>query len=181
MKRSLLAAIIAVSLMPALPVRVGDSAVVVASPEDDLRQLIAAWDDALKERNVQALSRLLADNFTMTDASGAVLTKAEYLQSVVKAPALRIIKSYASDDISITVAVKDEDDDGEDDDDDGEDDDDDDDENTVETATVTGRSEIKGRARGGAQMVAGVYRFTDRWIRVNGTWRAVSTTAVREP
>ena len=159
MKRSLLAATIALLLMPALPTRVVDSATLAVSPEDDLRELIAAWDNALKERNAQALSRLLADNFTMTDASGAVLTKAEYLQSVVKTPALRIIKSYASADISITI------------DDSGDDD----------IATVTGRSEIKGRARGGAQMVAGVYRFTDRWIRRSGDWRAVSTIAVREP
>jgi hypothetical protein len=96
MKRSLFAAILAVSLMPALPARFVDSAVVASKPEDDLRELIAAWDDALKERNAQALSGLLADNFTMTDASGAVLTKAEYLQAVAKTPALRIIRSYAS-------------------------------------------------------------------------------------
>jgi ketosteroid isomerase-like protein len=161
MKRSLLAAIIAVSLMPALPARFVDSAIAALSPEDDLRKLIAAWDDALKDRNAQALTKVLADNFTMTDASGAVLTKAEYLQAVVKTPALRMIKSYASQDLSITVDPKQK----------GED----------ETATVTGHSEIKGRARGGAQMVAGVYRFTDRWMKIKGEWRVVSTTAIREP
>lgn len=167
MKRSLLAAIIAVLLMPALPAHVVDSGIAASSAEDDvddLRRLIAAWDDALKDRNAQALSRMLADNYTMTDASGAVLTKAEYLQSVVKTPALRLIKSFASDDISITVEENERDYDGK-----------------IETATVTGRSEIKGRARGGAQMVPGIYRFTDRWFKANGKWRAASTTASREP
>ena len=168
MKRSLLAAIIAVALMPALPARFVDSAV-VASPEDDLRLRIVAWDEAVKDRNAQALSRLLADNFTMTDASGAVLTKAEYLQSIAKTPSLRIVKSYASDVISITVHGK------------SVGDDDDDDDTGGETATVTGRSEVKGRARGGAQMVAGLYRFTDRWMRGANGWVAVSTVAVREP
>jgi ketosteroid isomerase-like protein len=164
MKRSLFAALIAVSLMPALPTRVVDSAVMARSAEDDIRVRIIAWDDALKERNALALSNLLADNFTMTDASGAVLTKAEYLQAVAKTPALRLVNSYASDDVVITVEGKIKTADGD-----------------AETASVTGRSEIKGRARGGAQMVAGVYRFTDRWIKMKGGWRAVSTIAVREP
>lgn len=163
MKRSLVAAIIAILLMPALPARVADSAMMASSPEDDVRELIAAWDDALKDRNAHALSRLLADNFTMTDASGAVLTKAEYLQSVVKTPALRMIKSYASDDISITVEPRVRD------------------SGIDESVIVTGRSQIKGSARGGAQMVGGVYRFTDRWIKRKGDWSAVWTIAIREP
>lgn len=125
----------------------------VAPAEQEIGQLLRAWDDAYRQRDVQGLGRILADGFTLTDASGAVLTKAEYLMSIVKTPDSARLASYASEDVTIGV--------------DG------------NTAVVTGRSAVKGRPRGKAQASTGSYRFTDSWVKVQGSWKAVATTATR--
>jgi ketosteroid isomerase-like protein len=153
MRRHLLVLLFAVALVPAIPARcteIGNAAAL--STEEEIRQHIRDWDTALRLRDPNALGRLLADDFTMTDASGTVLTRTAYLTSIVKTPDFRGIASLASENVTIIVQGN--------------------------TATVTGRSPLKGRPRGRAQVLRGSYEFTDRWIKVDDEWRALSTTAV---
>ena len=117
------------------------------APDEDVKAQLRAWDQAYQVRDVQALSRILADDFTLTDASGAVLTRAEYLMSVVKRPEFnQPAGSLASYDVTVKI--------------DG------------DNAVVTGRSPIKGRPRGKAQTMTGNFFFTDEWVRQQGVWRA---------
>lgn len=126
---------------------------VQAPSEEEIRAQLRAWDQAYQARDVQTLGRILADEFTLTDASGAVLTKAEYLMSVVKSPGFNQPASFASQDVTVQI--------------DG------------DKAVVTGRSAVKGRGRGKAQACAGNYRLTDQWVRQQGTWKAKETRATR--
>jgi ketosteroid isomerase-like protein len=121
------------------------------SAEQVIRERLRAWDEAFKQRDVQAIGQFLTDDFKLTDATGAVLTKAEYLMSVVKSPEFGRDIPYASEDVKVVI--------------------------NGNSATVTGRSAVKGRGRGRAQAFAGTYRFTDRWVNQNGTWRAAETRA----
>jgi ketosteroid isomerase-like protein len=121
------------------------------TPDSDIRAQLRAWDQAYEGRDASALGRILTDDFTLTDASGAVLIKAEYLMSIVKAPDFSRVTSWASEDVSVNV--------------------------TGDKAVVTGRSPVKGRARGKGQAMAGNYLFTDEWVRQDGVWKARRTTA----
>lgn len=109
------------------------------TPDADIRAKLLAWDQAYEGRDVQALSGILADDFTLTDASGAVLSKAQYLMSIVKAPDFSRVTSWASGELTVKV--------------------------TGDKAVVTGRSAVKGRPRGKAQAFDGNYLFTDEWVR----------------
>ena len=119
--------------------------------EEEIRQRLRAWDDAYKNRDTATLSGILADEYRMTNAAGAVLTKAQYLMSVVRAPDASRPMSYVSEDVKVEVSG--------------------------DTAVVTGHSAVKGR--GSAPFLPGKYRFIDRWIRHQGVWKAVSTEASR--
>jgi len=118
-----------------------------------IKDLIKAWDEAYMARDVVAVQRLLADDYVLTDASGAKLSKKEYLMSIVKSPDTSRTKSWASENLDVRVSGT--------------------------TATVTGESSVKGRPRGRGFVVEARYRFTDTWARRGGRWGAVSTTATR--
>ncbi len=153
MKSVLVAAMLVLMLAPL----VGHGAVArdtaTLAADEEIRQSLRVWDEAYRQRDVQGLGRILAEDFTLTDASGAVLTRAQYLMSVVKSPDFSRVRSFASEDVTIQV--------------DG------------DTAVVTGRSPVKGRAAGKGQAFAGNYRFTDQWEKQQGVWKAVATHATR--
>ncbi len=117
---------------------------------DDLEK---AWDRAYRGRDTEGLSRLLADDYVLTDASGARLTKQDYLTSIIRMPDMSRVKSWDSENLDIRVAGQ--------------------------TATVTGESPVRGRPRGRGAIVEARYRFTDTWAEREGRWVAVSTTATR--
>jgi ketosteroid isomerase-like protein len=121
------------------------------SGEDELRQLSSDWDEALRRRNAHAVGRLLAEEYTFTDENGTVFTKAGYLMAVAKTPDRAAHTEFASVDVAVTVAG--------------------------DTATVTGRSPLKTRRLGRSPSDA--FAFTDKWVKKQGVWRAVSTTVAR--
>ena len=116
--------------------------------EQELRELSRQWDEASMGRDTATLARILSDDFVYTNASGAVLSKSEYLMSFIKAPDMTQ-QSFTSEDLNIRVYG--------------------------DVAVVTGRSSWKGRSRGKGQFVAAQYRFTDVWVKRNGSWQAVAT------
>lgn len=125
----------------------------VTSAAAALMEAAKAWDQACMRRDAGSVGRLLADDYVLTDASGAKLTKKEYLASIVKSPEISRVKSWASENLDVRVLG--------------------------ETATVTGESGVKGRPRGRGFALPARYRFTDTWIRRDGRWLAVSTKATR--
>jgi ketosteroid isomerase-like protein len=140
------------TVVPSFPIRVNTAAALqTAAAEDEILQLERDWDEALRLRNAHALNRILADTYTLVDESDVVWTKADYLMSVVKTSDRGRIGPSASEDLTVVV--------------------------TGDSATVTGRSALKGRPRGRAQLAA-TYQFSDTWIKVGGAWQARSTTVV---
>jgi ketosteroid isomerase-like protein len=152
MKALMVAAALVVLIGPALEGQAArNQATVIA--EQEIRQHLREWDEAYQHRDAQKLAAFLADDFTLTDATGAVLNKGQYLMSIVKAPDFSRVTSWASEDVTVQV--------------------------NGDKAVVTGRSPVKGRGRGKAQAIAGNYRFTDQWVRQQGTWKAKETRATR--
>jgi ketosteroid isomerase-like protein len=117
--------------------------------EEEIRAQVRAWDQAYQRRDLQTLGRILTEDFRLTDATGAVLSRGEYFMSVVKSPEFNQIASFDSRDVTVRV--------------DG------------DTAIVRGRSAVKGRGRGRAQLFGGNYLFTDDWVRQDGVWKARQT------
>jgi ketosteroid isomerase-like protein len=66
--------------------------------EQELRQLVQMWDQALVKRDIVTLDRLLADDFT----HGAT-PKAQYLDSYKPTNPELILQSASSDDIKVRV------------------------------------------------------------------------------
>jgi ketosteroid isomerase-like protein len=118
-----------------------------------IRELEKAWDEAYMTRDVDAVQRLLADDYVCTNASGVKVPKKVYLMSIVKSPDIAQIKSWASENLDVRVSGN--------------------------TATVTGESSVKGRPGGRGFVVQARYRFTDTWARRGGRWLAVSTVATK--
>jgi ketosteroid isomerase-like protein len=118
------------------------------SAEQEVRELTRKWDEAQAQRDTATLAGILADGFVLTDASGAVLDKSQYLTTLFKAPDMTQ-QSFTTEDLSVRVYG--------------------------DAAVVTGRSSWKGRPRGKGQFVNAQYRFTDVWVRRQGNWQAVAT------
>lgn len=121
-----------------------------SNAEQELRELSRRWDEASMGRDTATLARILSDDFVYTNASGAVLSKQDYLMSFIKAPDMTQ-QTFTSEDLSIRIYG--------------------------DVAVVTGRSSWKGRARGKGQVVDAQFRFTDVWVKRNGSWQAVATQA----
>jgi ketosteroid isomerase-like protein len=139
------------TVMPSVSVHADVAAVSrTVTDEDEIRQLERDWDEALRLRNAHALNRILADDYTVADANGAVMTKADYLMAVVKTLDRARPANAMSEDLAIVI--------------------------TGDTATVTGRSALRNRPRGRGQLAPQVQQFTNRWIKTDAGWRAVSTT-----
>jgi ketosteroid isomerase-like protein len=138
---------IMLAIVLAVPLAMQEVAGLQVPPDAAIKAQVRAWDQAYQARNVQALSRILADDFTITDASGAVLTKGAYLMSVVKRPEFdRASGSVESYDVTVKIEG--------------------------DKALVTGKSPVKGRARGKASTVTGTFHFTEEWVRQQGIWKA---------
>src|SRR5438128_248401 len=56
-----------------------------AQVEQTLKDLEQAWNEAITNRDEDALNRLLDERFIFTDNDGQVLTKARYIGAVMRA------------------------------------------------------------------------------------------------
>src|SRR3712207_4261457 len=73
----------------------------VGNDEEKVRQLVREWDEAATRRDTTALSRILADDFTMTKIDGQVDDKKQYLLLIFKSPSKT--KDEPSQDIKVQV------------------------------------------------------------------------------
>ena len=67
-----------------------------ATSEQTLLDAERRWAEALKSRDQQAISRMLADNFIYTDENGKVYDKAQYLEGIAQMQ----IESYKLDELT---------------------------------------------------------------------------------
>jgi hypothetical protein len=120
--------------------------------EQELIGLERAWGGAYLRRDTEALRRLLADEFTSTDALGTVSDKARYIMATVKAPdTFSPASEFELDDVNVRVYA--------------------------DVGVVTGRATDKGWDRG--PNLGGRYRFTDVFVRRQGRWQAVASQGTR--
>lgn len=140
------------SLMLAMAVLVpGMARAADSGAKQALIERVHAWDRAASDRDTKALDRILADDFTITLANGQVESKRDYLLRFVKAPQMTLDVSDKSTDIAVSLHGA--------------------------TAIVTGQSSAKQPYRG--PKTIGQYRFTDVYVKRNGTWRAVASQLTR--
>jgi ketosteroid isomerase-like protein len=119
------------------------------NPEQELRERLREWDEASSRRDTEALNRILADDFLFTNASGAVITKTQYLMATIKAPDMTLATSVGSEDVKVRVYG--------------------------ETAVVTSRGAQRGQPLNRDPAVR--YRYTDVWVKQQGRWNAVASQA----
>jgi hypothetical protein len=70
--------------------------------EEEIVRLAEARSSALVGKDLGAMDRLLADTFRYTNASGMVLTRAEYCEHYVESSSVRWAEQ-AMDEVEVTV------------------------------------------------------------------------------
>jgi ketosteroid isomerase-like protein len=68
----------------------------VAKAKEDLLKAEHAWNEAYKNRDAKVLSRILTDDFILTDDDGKMYNKAQYVESVVR---LAQVASYTLEEL----------------------------------------------------------------------------------
>ena len=149
MKRIL---VIAVLVIPASVVAghtSGKRARQSGNTEHAIRQLVNEQANAQQKNDTAALERIWADDFTFTNSSGEVQTKAQRLAEI-KSGELKF-ESIRIDDVQVRVYG--------------------------DTAVVTGRGTVKGQRRG--QDLTGQSRSTSVYVKKQGRWQVVATQITR--
>jgi ketosteroid isomerase-like protein len=143
-------AIIVATTFIALTVFAGDvTARNHAAVEAEVSKALADVRRASLDADIDALERLLADDFTFIDASGQLVRKHEVIDAFLKKVA--VIQSWTYDRVSIRV---------------------------YETfAVATGISELQQRAMN--KDTSGRFRFTRVFVKEGGQWRSVAMQATR--
>lgn len=106
-----------------------------------------AWNHALEEKDTRALDMLLANTLVSVDTDGSTQTKGEFLASI-KAPDYQP-SQVVTEQTNVQVYG--------------------------DAAVVVGIFRIKGTDKGKSYMHR--ERFVDTWIKTNGSWQCVATTA----
>jgi ketosteroid isomerase-like protein len=110
-----------------------------------------AWNHALEEKDTKALDMLLANTMVSVDIDGSIQTKSEFLASI-KAPEYQPSQAVTE---QTNVQVY------------------------GDAAVVVGIFRVKGTEKGKAYVHR--ERFVDTWVKMNGTWQCVATTAALIP
>ena len=125
----------------------------MSQDERHLREIDREWNEAYPNRDVEALDRIIADDWKCIDGAGRVVTKQQLLERVGANPSP--FDSHEFDEIDLRLFG--------------------------DAAVVTGRLAGRGRSEGGDFSVE--QRYTRVYVRRAGVWRAVATqvTVVSDP
>ena len=113
----------------------------------ELTRLDAEFQRAVGAKDVAAVAKFLADDYILVTASSRIMTKQELLKEV--APAGLTWETNASREVSVRVYG--------------------------DTAIVTALLEQKGIDNN--ERFDSPVRYTDTWLRENGTWRQIAAHA----
>ena len=119
--------------------------------EIQIRQLERAWNQAEAKQEVTEISNLVADSLVYTDYDGTFMNKAEYLKWVMEPDQ----KADHLFDEGMSVKVY------------------------GNAAVVTGVYRETGTNKGKKYVIRS--RYTDTWIRRNGTWQCVASHSTLIP
>jgi ketosteroid isomerase-like protein len=120
-----------------------------ASVEQVLIKLENDWNSALVKRDVAALSRITADDWTMVNPEGTIVTKAQALAEMKSGE--DVYTSAVADEMNVRVYG--------------------------DAAVVVGRNTVKEQYKG--KDVSGQDRFTDTWVKKDGRWQCVATAVAK--
>lgn len=120
-----------------------------ASVEQELIKLENDWNDAMVKRDLAALGKILADDWTFIDPEGAILTKAQALANLKSGE--DVVTSAVADEMKVRVYG--------------------------DAAVVLGRNTVKEQYKG--KDTSGQYRFTDTFIKKDGRWQCVASAATK--
>lgn len=124
-----------------------------ARDADEIARSLRAWGDAMIRRDAQALSRLLADDFTFVSPRGRLMTKPVYVRNR-DASGVFGAESSRFDDVSVrfyggTYAVS--------------------------TSRYTSQSQLRDPVTNTVSDLSDEYTRTDTWVKRDGRWQAVAT------
>jgi ketosteroid isomerase-like protein len=131
-----------------------------AAIEAELNKLEREWSGAFKNRDVETVKRILADDVAMTYPDGTTGTKADEVRSIETGA--MTLESWDTTDTKVTVI-------------------------DADAAFITGKSTLKKAslkdAKGKTIDISGDYRFLDVYAKRNGKWQAVAsqTTKIATP
>ena len=114
------------------------------SVEQDLINLENEWAKSVVKLDLAFMDRILADDYTWTDAAGNVHTKAEEIASIKSGQG--VVTSSVNDEFKVRVYG--------------------------DAAVVTGRTTVKETWKG--KEVSGQFRWTDTWVKLAGRWQCVA-------
>lgn len=123
----------------------------INAEEIQIRQLERAWNQAEAKQEVHEVSSLLADTLVYTDYDGSFMNKTEYMKWIV-APDQKADHLY---DEGLSVQVY------------------------GDAAIATGIYRESGTNKGKPYVIRS--RFTDTWIKREGTWRCVASQSTLIP
>ena len=125
----------------------------MSQDERYLRRIDREWNEAYPNRNIEALNRIIADDWKCIDGTGRIITKRLLLERVSANPSP--FDSHEFDEIDLRVFG--------------------------DAAIVTGR--LAGRGRNGGRDFSVEQRYTRVYIRRASVWQAIATqvTVVSEP
>lgn len=115
------------------------------SIEQELIQLKRNWGKAYVQRDIALLERIIADEYSVTDANGHTTNRAEIVADFKSADAVYEATSY--DDVKVKVYG--------------------------DVAIVAGRGTVKGRSKNGNFHTQ--YYSTNIFVKRDGRWQAVAT------
>jgi ketosteroid isomerase-like protein len=110
-----------------------------------------AWNHALEDKDAKALEMLLANTMVSVDIDGSISSKSEFLASI-KSPEYQPSQAV-TEQTSVQVYG--------------------------DAAVVVGIFRVKGTEKGKPYVHR--ERFVDTWVKMNGTWQCVATTAALIP
>ena len=119
--------------------------------EQELRQVEKKWDTAIVARDIPVLDDILNDDFQFIDSAGNVHSKAEILEGIKSSKATT--EPFETEDVQVRVYGT--------------------------TAILTGRFTQRVIYEG--KTYTGQFRYTDVYVKREGSWRAVSAHASRIP
>ena len=112
--------------------------------EQELMKLLKGWEQSVVKLDAAFMEGILADDYTWTDPTGKIHSKAEEIASMKSGQGL--VTSNVDDEVKIRVYG--------------------------DAAVVTGRTTAKWMEKGkeGSSQI----QWTDTWIRRNGRWQCVA-------
>ena len=118
-------------------------------PQETLKRQADAWDAAIVNKDRRAIAANMADSFMQIDSDGATADKDRFIAGIISEDLE--ISPYKVDDFKIRMYGQ--------------------------TAVLTGKTEMHGTYKN--HEFTSHYRFTDVYVKTNGTWKVVNVQTTR--